>query len=83
MKIIKLGFRAGDTTAVFDVTLTTITPIVSIPEVQTTPADPIVVMTTIDPPMMYITQSSEGESGQIYVNADGGKYVEDFSYMVF
>jgi hypothetical protein len=77
------GFRAGDTTAVFDVTLTTITPIVSIPEVQTTPADPIVVMTTIDPPMMYITQSSEGESGQIYVNADGGKYVEDFSYMVF
>ena len=37
------GFRAGDTTAVFDVTLTSITAAVSIPEVQSTPAEVIVV----------------------------------------
>jgi len=43
------GFRAGDTTAVFDITLTSK---VSIPEVQATPAEPVVVVATIEPPIV-------------------------------
>lgn len=82
------GFRAGDTTAVFDVTLTSKT---SIPEVQVTPADPIVVTTTIEPPQdkssvpyEQITDANwEDVMSRQSGSGGGGKYVEDTSYMVF
>lgn len=83
------GFRAGDSTAVFDVTLTSK---VSIPEVQSTPADPIVTTTTFEPPQtepsVPYVQITDANWEEVSMRNDndvggGGKYVEDFSYMVF
>jgi len=81
------GFRAGDTTAVFDVTLTSK---VAIPEVQSTPAEVIVVTTTIDPPQVQTTSEpyiqitdANAEEASMTRDNGGGKYVEDFSYMQY
>ena len=81
------GFRAGDTTAVFDVTLTSK---VAIPEVQSTPADPIVVTTTNDPPQKETTSEpyiqitdANAEEASMTRSTGGGKYVQDFSYMQY
>ena len=84
------GFRAGDTEAVFDVTLTSITAAVSIPEVQSTPAEVIVVTTTIDPPQKETTSEpyiqitdANAEEASMTRDTGGGKYVEDFSHMQY
>ena len=83
------AFRAGDATAVFDVTLTSK---VSIPEVQSTPAEVIVVTTTNDPPTTSSTTTTESyvqitdanaEEAMMTRDTGGGKYAEDFSYMVY
>lgn len=82
------GFRAGDETAVFDVTLTSK---VSIPAVQSTPAEVIVVTTTNDPPQtqttsepyIQITDANAEEAWMTSSSGSGGKYVEDYSYMVY
>ena len=81
------GFRAGDETAVFDVVLTSK---VSIPEVQSTPAEVIVVTTTIDPPQTQTTSEpyiqitdANAEEASMTRDTGGGKYVEDFSHMQY
>jgi hypothetical protein len=81
------GFRAGDETAVFDVVLTSK---VSIPEVQSTPAEVIVVTTTIDPPQVETTSEpyiqitdANAEEASMTRSSGGGKYVQDFSSLQY
>ena len=71
----------------FDVVLTSK---VSIPAVQSTPAEIIVVTTTNDPPQTQTTSEpyiqitdANAEEASMTRSSGGGKYVEDYSYMVY
>jgi hypothetical protein len=84
---VQIGAFLGGMEAAFEVVLTSK---VSIPAVQSTPAEVIVVTTTIDPPQTHTTSEpyiqitdANAEEASMTRDTGGGKYVEDYSYMVY
>jgi hypothetical protein len=84
---VQLGAFLGGMEAAFEMILTSK---VSLPVLQSTPAEVIVVTTTIDPPQTQTTSEpyfqvtdANAEEWGMTRDTGGGKYVEDFSHMQY